>query len=156
MAKAKSRTKKLSRRELVTMLGSGVVFIGTGGRKTVEAQTNAKTTAKVTKQPPPPPSPNSCQTVVPFKGRAGTGNDAHTILMANPCCKEGVSVFFSGFDKVGKPTKEHLTSFASLLNASKDELLEYCVMVWGLKGPEQTDLVKAMQERYKMTEYPGK
>jgi len=76
--------------------------------------------------------------------------------MANPCCTEGVSVFFNGFDKVAQPAKGHLTSFANLLNGSKDELLEYCVMVWGLKGTEQTDLVKTMQERYKMTEYTGK
>ena len=66
---------------------------------------------------------------------------------------EGVSIFFGGFDKAGPPTKGHLTSFANVLTSSKEDLLEYCVMVWGLLPAEQSDLVKQMKEKYQMTEY---
>jgi hypothetical protein len=157
MAKAKSKTKKLSRRELVTLLGSGMVFMGTAGGGTAEAQAKAKGRGKANaNNPPPPPPPSVCQNVIPFEGRAGTGNNAHTILMANPCCKEGVNVFFTGFDKVGNPTKGHLKDFADLLTGSKNALEEYCVMVWGLKGQEQVDLVKSMTEKFQMTAYKAK
>ena len=156
MAKTKSKAKKLSRRELVTMLGSGAVFMGTAGGKAVVAQGDAKTKARSTTQPPPPPPPSACKTVVPLVGRLGTGSAAHTVLMADPCCHEGVDIFFTGFDKVGPTAKGHLKSFAAVLTTSKEELLEYCVMVWGLKMEERTDLMKQMQERYQLKEYSGK
>jgi hypothetical protein len=152
MAKTKSKAKKLSRREMVTLLGSGVVFIGTGGGDKVEAQANAKTKAKAATTAKPP-TPSSCRAVVPYKGKAGAGAAQHTILMADPCCTEGISIFFEGFDKVQEPVKGHLASFANVLNGSKAELLEYCVMVWGLVPAEQADLVKQMKEKYQMTEY---
>lgn len=156
MAKTKSKAKKLSRRELVTILGSGVVFVGRAGGDAVAAQGDAKTKAKSTTTPPPPPPPNACQTVVPFRGRVGSGPAAHTILMADPCCHEGVDLFFTGFDKIGPPVKGHLKNFADVLNTSKEELLEYCVMVWGLKKEERADLMKQMQEKYQLKEYTGK
>jgi hypothetical protein len=156
MAKTKSKAKKLSRRELVSLLGSGVVLAGTAGSGSVEAQTTGKAKAKATTPPPPPPGPNACQTVVPFKGRVGSGPAAHTILMADPCCREGVDLFFTGFDKVANPAKGHLKEFAAALTTSKDELLEYCVMVWGLKLEERADLMKQMQEKYQLKEYSGK
>ena len=147
MAKPKTKMKKLSRRQMVTLLGSGVVFMGTGGSAGAAAQAKRGSTKA---------APSTCQTVVPFKGKAGIGANEHPILMADPCCVEGVSIFFGGFDKAGPPTKGHLTSFANVLTSSKDELLEYCVMVWGLKGTERTDLVKQMQEKYQMKEYTVK
>ncbi len=139
MAKAKSKTKKLTRRQMVTLLGSGVVFAGGAGSREVEAQ-----------------APNACRAVRPMRGTAGSGPNQHPILMADPCCKEGVNVFFSGYDTIKEPVKGHMKEFADALTSSNNELLEYCVMVWGLKLEERADLMKQVTERYQMKEYPSK
>ncbi len=91
-----------------------------------------------------------CGVVVPYRVTAGAGANRHTVLMADPCCREGMSIFFNGFNKVAEPTKGHMQGFANVLNSSKAELLEYCVMVWGLKLAERSDLVKQVQERFRM------
>ena len=91
-----------------------------------------------------------CGVVIPYRGIAGTGANRHPILMADPCCREGMSIFFNGFNKVAEPTKGHMQGFANILTSSKAELLEYCVMVWGLKLEERSDIVKQMQQRFRM------
>jgi hypothetical protein len=67
-----------------------------------------------------------------------------------------MSIFFGGFDKAAQPTKGHMQAFANALNGSKDELLEYCVMVWGLQREERADLVKQVREKYTMLDYTSK
>jgi hypothetical protein len=140
MAKTKSKAKELSRRQMVILLGSGVMFArarsGEGGEV---------------------PPPDACQVAKPLTGKTKINSVEHPVLMANPCCADGMTMFFKGFDntKTGH-AHDHLKDFAAALTANKDELLEYCLMVWGINDVDRTALVKTMQERFEMKEYPAK
>ena len=141
MAKKKSTAKKLSRRQMVVLLGSGVMF----------ARTRSGEGGEV------PPPPDVCQIARPLTGRTKINSAEHPVLMANPCCVDGMTIFFNGFNhtKTGH-AHDHLKDFAAALTANKDELLEYCLMVWGINDVDRTALVKIMQERFQMKEYPAK
>jgi len=141
MAKAKSKAKKLSRRQMVVLLGSGVMLArsrsGEGGQVD--------------------PPPDVCQVAKPLTGKTKINSVEHPVLMANPCCADGMTMFFDGFNhtKTGH-AHDHLKDFAAALTANKDELLEYCLMVWGINDADRMEIVKTMQERFQMKEYPAK
>jgi hypothetical protein len=144
MSRAKSTTRKLSRRQAVTLLGSGVVMLRPGaGEEPVTAATA-----------------DACAAVQPIKGPLGTATSSgvsRAVVLGNPCCQEGMEAFFTGFNHVKGNTKAHLKDFAAALQDSRGELEEYCVMVWGLKKEDSDHLREEMQARYTMREYvPGK
>jgi hypothetical protein len=141
MAKRKKTAAgKLSRRQMVMLLGSGVVFAGTvkGEEFAAEAQGNP------------------CSAVTPATAIVGN----RMLLVANPCCAEGFEMVHASFG--GAPaksaTKEHLKTFHEALNAAKqqDQLLEYCVMMWGLTEPQAKDLSNRMKEQYNLKDYDKK
>ena len=131
MAKTKTKVKKLSRRQMVMLLGSGVVFAQASGSD-VEAL-----------------PPNACHAVQPL---TGVGSRQQLVLMADPCCQEGLKIFQAGFKATRDSTvKGHLKDFNAALTANQGQLLEYCVMVWGLQQDERNNLVEQVQSRYKLS-----
>jgi hypothetical protein len=131
MAKTKTTgTKKLSRREMVALLGSGAFVAATGER--AEAQAGA------------------CRAVAPQKGKVG-GNSV--ILYGDPCCKDSIALFLNGMTGVGNSAKANLKPLADALRANQKDLLEYSVMIWGLKQEERDALMKVYQERFALTRY---
>jgi hypothetical protein len=121
---------------MVALLGSGVVLVRGGGAE-VEAQGNP------------------CEAVRPFKGTpTGTGGGpTRSIVAADPCCTDGMAAFFTGYNNMKSSQKAHLKDFAAVLTESKSELLEYCVMVWGLTKADSVQLAAQMKERYQLKEY---
>jgi hypothetical protein len=120
---------------MVALLGSGVVLVRGGGAE-VEAQGNA------------------CVTVRPTKGRLNTGSGpARSVLVGDPCCKEGLDAFFKGFNNMKTAERVHLKDFADALDKSRGELLEYCVMIWGLTKEDSARLADQMKERYRTQPY---
>jgi hypothetical protein len=83
-------------------------------------------------------------------GQGGTPS-ASKILIGDPCCDEGYAVFFDGFNKVSEPARSHLGAFAAALRDShaEGELLEYCVMIWGLKDHERKRLVDQLMNVFR-------
>jgi hypothetical protein len=137
MAKAKSTTRKLSRREMVALLGSGVVLATAGGTE-VEAQGNP------------------CAAVRPAKGTFTTpSGPPRTVLVGDPCCKEGLDAFFDGYKNMKSGDKVHLKDFAEALDKNRSELLEYCVMIWGLNKEESARVADDMKTRYRTAPYTG-
>jgi hypothetical protein len=131
MAQTKT-SKKLSRRQMVMLLGSGVVFAPAKGSAA---------------EPPPG---KECQTVRPMKG-AGSGSDI--LLMADPCCQDGLKIFKAGYRAMRDATaRGHLKDFNTALTASENQLMDYCVMVWGLKKVERDNLVEQVQSKYKLAQ----
>ena len=131
MAKTKSQAKKLSRRQMVMLLGSGVVF-APAGESVVEAQ-----------------GPIPCERIKPLKG---TGNKNQPVLVGDPCCKEGVQIFRAGFNALkDKKVKDHFKDFNDALTASQNKMMDYCVMVWGLQKDEKDAFVKDVQARYRLS-----
>lgn len=132
MSEKKSKTKKLSRRQMVVLLGTGGVFAGTG------IGTGDRVEAKA----------GPCNAVKPSRG---TGKGQQLVLMADPCCQEGLKIFRKGFQNIKeKAIKEHLKEFDTALGANQGQLLEYCVMVWGLTEDERGALMETMRSRYQM------
>lgn len=133
MAKTKTKTKKLTRREMVVLLGSGVLVATTG--EPAEAQGPA------------------CRVVSPNRG---TGSSKNMILSGDPCCKDSLAVFLKGMgmpSNVSGAAKANLKPLADALKASENDLLEYSVMLWGLKKDERDAFMKDVQERYALREY---
>jgi hypothetical protein len=139
MAKTKKTPagRQMSRRQMVMVLGSGVVFAGTvkGEDFASEAQGNV------------------CAAVKPLTTRVGN----RFMLVADPCCEEGFEIVHASFggSAAKKTTKEHLKVFHDALHAAKqdDLLLEYCVMMWGLTKPDAEGLVVKMKEQYNLQDY---
>jgi hypothetical protein len=130
---AKTKTKKLTRREMVVLLGSGVLVATTG--EPAEAQGLA------------------CRVVTPNKG---SGSAKNMILSGDPCCKDSVAVFLKGMGMTtnfSNAAKANLRPLAEALRDSEKDLLEYSVMLWGLKKEERDAFMKEIQERFALREY---
>jgi hypothetical protein len=131
MAKTKTTgTKKLSRREMVVLLGSGAFVAAAEERAEGQA--------------------GPCVAVSPQKGKAG-GNDV--ILYGDPCCRDSIALFLNGMTGVGNSAKANLKPLADALRANQKNLLEYSVMIWGLKKEERDALMKVYQERFAISRY---
>lgn len=133
MAKTKTTNKKLSRREMVVLLGSGVLVASSG--EPAEAQQSA------------------CRVVTPSRG---SGVKKNLILSGDPCCKDSLAVFLRGMGmttKVSNSARTNLKPLAEALKDNENDLLEYSVMLWGLKEEDRDALVKVIQERYALTAY---
>jgi hypothetical protein len=123
---------------MVALLGSGVVLATAGGTE-VEAQ-----------------GPNACATVRPVKGTfTTTSGPPRTVLVGDPCCKEGMAAFFDGYKNMKTADKVHLKDFAEALDKNRSELLEYCVMIWGLNKQESERMADDMRARYRTAPYTG-
>jgi len=137
MPKAKSTTRKLSRREMVALLGSGVV-LARAGSADVEAQGNP------------------CDPVRPAKGTLSTSSGpTRSVLVGDPCCEEGMSAFFDGYKNMTTAKQAHLKDFAEALEKNRAELLEYCVMIWGLTKADSARIADDMRSRYRTQPYTG-
>jgi hypothetical protein len=133
MAQTKSQAKKLSRRQMVMLLGSGVVLAPAAGAAESDVETLPG---------------KECHAVSPMRG---TGNQQQPVLMADPCCQDGLKVFKAGFKAVKDATvRGHFKDFNTALTASEGQLMDYCVMVWGLQQNERDNLVEQMQSKYKL------
>jgi hypothetical protein len=134
MAKTKTTgTKKLSRREMVVLLGSGAFVTAKG--EPAEAQAG------------------TCRTVSPNRG---TGKSKNLILSGDPCCKDSLAVFLKGMGmsvNLSGTAKANLKPLADALKASEHDLLEYSVMLWGLKQDERDAIMKVYEERYSFKPY---
>jgi hypothetical protein len=131
MAKTKTRTKKLTRREMVVLLGSGVLVASAG--EPAEAQGAA------------------CRVVSPNKG---SGKGSNMVLSGDPCCRDSVAVFLNGMTtNLGGSVKANLKPLADALRANQKNLLEYSVMIWGLKEEERDAIMKIYQERFALRKY---
>ena len=131
MQKTQKKTGKISRRQLVTLLGSSVAFAGT---------VRAEDLATV---------PASCTAVTP---QTSKGADGRLLLIADPCCLDGFEVFEAGLGGQGASyrAKGNFRDFRSALKQAKkdDVLLEYCVMIWGLSLEERAKTVADLKDRY--------
>jgi hypothetical protein len=132
MSKAKGKAKKLSRRQMVMLLGTGTVLAAPGGGHSAGAQGRLP-----------------CHPVKPIKG----GSPQQTVLLADPCCQEGLKVFREGFKAIKDTAiKGHLQDFDTALGDNEVHLLEYCVMLWGLKQTERDVLVQDLRIKYQLKE----
>ena len=113
---ARKATRKLTRREAVTLLGTGAV-VGTGSTATSGAAG----------QPKHP----SCDQVADVKAYRNRSQQA---LVGYTCCDETKNAILVGVDDPAhNPTsrgKAHLKKWQGELKTAN--LLEYCFMVWGL------------------------
>jgi hypothetical protein len=119
---------------MVALLGSGVVLLRADGSE-VQAQGNP------------------CENVKPATSTVTTGGTARTVLVGDPCCMEGLQAFFGGYDNMADPQKAHLRDFADALQSNKTQLLEYCVMVWGLTKADSSKLLNSLKETYRLKDY---
>ena len=131
---AKTKSKKLSRRQMVMLLGSGVVLAPAAGSAA---------------EPP-----QDCHPVNPMRG---VGTQQQPVLMGDPCCKNGLKVFREGYRNLPRnsPERANFKDFDAALTAAESQFMDYCVMVWGLQKNERDNLVEQMQSRYKLTPYKG-
>ena len=116
MAK-KAKTRKLTRRDAVTLLGAGTVM--------GVARTPLATAGEVVQKDPK--CDNPCVAETYSKGSV-------QLLVSYSCCEETRNAIFVGVqDPKGKPNqrgKDHLKPVQTRLNY--DTLLEYCFMIWGI------------------------
>src|SRR5262245_43358901 len=138
MPKAKSTTRTLSRRQMVALLGSGVVMLRSGS---TEAEALP---------------PNACRDVAPQTGTIAFDGATSPVLGGDPCCTEGLDAFFNGYNNMKGPEKAHLRVFAEALQAERGALREYCVMIWGINQAESDRIANDIKERYRMIPYKPK
>lgn len=135
-----AKTRTLSRRQMVILLGSGGVLgaLGEGGRVDLEAS----------------PPQKECRDVVPFRGSAPGGRGVtknQLVLIADPCCVDSIDAVMNGIDAQAtrSEAKGHLKALRTELAASREQLLEYSVMIWGLKEDQKNALLETLKTRYK-------
>jgi hypothetical protein len=135
--KAKEKPRKLSRRQMVVLLGSGAMFAGAAGAENAEAL---------------PPPEAACRPVKPAQAQMTTPKGVRTVVMADPCCSEGYSVFLNGIAKANPKARKDLQAFATALNkmSTEGQMLEYCVMIWGLTAEAKEKIVQRMVEDYSL------
>ena len=91
-----------------------------------------------------------CKTVLPMRG---TGPNKQPVLVADPCCREGLKIFKAGFRAMKDSTvRGHLKAFDAALTAAEGDLMDYCVMVWGLQQKERDKMVDDVRTRYNLTD----
>jgi hypothetical protein len=132
MAKTKSKSTKLSRRQMVVLLGSGGVLGALGNSEGAEA------------------APASvCVNVKAFQGKNKQGE---LVLSGYPCCRESAQLFMDGFSKAAPTVKGHLQVLKSALEKNRNSLQEYSIMIWGLRQEERDSLMETIANRFSMSE----
>jgi hypothetical protein len=132
MAKTKKTAENMSRRQMVTLLGSGVVFAGTIKAEDIvaEAQSNCG----------------------PAALQEGKGTDGRLMLVADLCCVDGAEIVHAGRGGKAASTRAagDLKNLDEVLGRAKKEslLLEYCVMMWGLTAKQRDEAVTELKSRY--------
>lgn len=126
MAKS-SKSKKITRRDAVVLLGAGAL---------AAHGTPASARTQQTQKPPKSGRPDRCgkpAVVIPYEFKTSDGQ-THQAMLAQTCCGESQNAVFVG---VGKPGKNvtvggpgHLKPMTDRLEV--DQLDEYCFMIWGL------------------------
>jgi hypothetical protein len=122
----------MSRREMVMLVGSGVVFAGTVKGEDIAIEADA-----------------TCQ---PVALKTGKGTDGRLLLVADTCCLDGFEIVRAGRGGT-KASSRAVTNLKALddalVHAKKDSLLlEYCVMMWGLTEKQRDDTVADLAKRY--------
>lgn len=143
MAKS-SKSRKISRRDAVVLLGTGVLVArgkGASARRAEGAQQ-------------PPGRPDRCKddaVVVPYEFRIGS--EVHQAMLAFTCCRESQNAILVG---VAEPQKtvsnngqRHLKPMTERLKV--DRLDEYCFMIWGLTDAQNKMLLESMPKTLGLT-----
>jgi hypothetical protein len=125
---ARKATRKLTRRDAVALLGAGTVM------------STARTVSGSAPEPQNEAACNSDAVVVTYK----SGNNQ--ALLSYSCCNETLNAVLVG---VAEPRRNPTVRGKTHLKKLRDELvaanlLEYCFMIWGLKGDQAQSLLKAM------------
>ena len=95
-------------------------------------------------------SADGCKTVLPMRG---VGPQQQPVLMGDPCCREGLQIFKAGFRAMKDSTvRAHLKDFNNALTASEGQMMDYCVMVWGLRQEERDRMVEEVRVRYQLAQ----
>lgn len=133
MAKS-SKTRKISRRTAVVMMGAGTLLASRG-------RASGRT------RQPGKPRPDRCvdpAIVVPYEFQLG--GQTHHAMLAATCCSESQNAILVGVEEAGrKPRpsgKSHLKPLTDRLNM--DKLDEYCFMVWGLTEAQMNQMREVM------------
>ena len=134
MAKS-SKSKKISRRDAVVLLGAGAL-VARGKRASASKSADAQQSGG---------RPDRCKgdaIVVPYEFRIGS--EVHQAMLAYTCCRESQNAILVG---VAEPQKtvsnngqRHLKPMTDRLKV--DRLDEYCFMIWGLTEQQ----AKSLQE----------
>jgi hypothetical protein len=123
---------------MVVLLGSGAVFAGAVGGGDAEAL----------------PPDKACQIARPLSGTVKTPTGGtRSVVMALPCCTEGYSVFLKGIDGASASAKRDLNDFHGKLAKMQTDgqMLEYCLMLWGLTEDAKNRLEEEMKARFHLT-----
>jgi hypothetical protein len=132
----KAKTRKLTRRDAVAMLGAGTVL---GVART------PLTAAKEVVQPDHP----SCDVPAQVATYKRSNNLA---IVSVSCCDETKNALLVGVQEptgTRKPTprgKTHLKPLEYRLN--NDNLLEYCFMMWGISAAQAQQLFETMPKQF--------
>jgi hypothetical protein len=134
MAKKRS-SRKITRRDAVTMLGAAAVLGGARGKaEAAESAVQGLPCAGVAEV-------SEFDMVVNGKTRLA--------MMANACCGESRTAVLAGTEvprhKPSANTKSHLKRLTDTLQTAT--LDEYCFMIWGLSEAQALSLYKTMPER---------
>jgi hypothetical protein len=126
----KTKRKRISRRSMMGLLGSGVVI---GVMRTPEEVAAAACDKKAD--------------VSRLKG--GThGGDA---LICATCCKITKKVIDEGFDKLTKSEQAHIRPVKDTV--AQSNLLEYVFMLWGVDDDQVKALTEQVTSQLKLTPY---
>ena len=102
------------------------------------------------KRPAKKKSAKRCKTVLPMRG---LGPKRVPVLMADPCCTEGFKIFKAGFRAMKDANvRSHLKAFDAALTAAEPQLMDYCVMVWGLQQEERDRMVADAKNKYRLVQ----
>lgn len=133
---ARRSGKKMSRRELIVVLGAGAL----AGGMTAPAEAA------------------NCVAVTPHVGdNPITPGGKGKMLMVDPCCSDSAQLVLRSFDSrpLTAGAKEHLKTLHDQVNSltASGDLLEYSLMIWGLKEDQRADLVSNLREKYRLAPY---
>jgi len=132
-----SGRSRISRREIVGLLGSGIVarvVLSTG-----EVQLSAADC-------------NSPADVAVYKANVPTGKPPQKVLFCRTCCKVTKSVIDAGAGSLSSSGQKHIGPVKTQVAANEQFLLEYVFMMWGLSESEVRRLQNAAVENLKLAE----
>lgn len=122
-----ARPKKLSRRNMIALLGSGTVA---GAMGTIADPVEARGISC--------DNPAFVRRQQPARGRTRGSTGTPGLLTSESCCVETRAAILKGFAAGTTRGKTHLAPLKGELE--HDTLEEFCVMVWGLTDVQRKEL----------------
>jgi hypothetical protein len=136
MAESKTgKNRKISRRNMVALLGSGVVVgVALDGEDAAAGL----------------PCDQPCDV---FEYTTGTGSKTRTALVSGSCCKHTRTLIMKGPGGLNQQGTAHLKPLRNTLN--RVTLEEYCYMTWGLDEGQVRQLQEYTQKQFGLNPVKG-